>query len=52
MTGVIATLRDEENKQAMSEKLLEIDFVNGAALRVGNQFGVGRIAASVPKRKE
>jgi DNA-binding beta-propeller fold protein YncE len=40
---IVTTLRDEAAKPVMSEKLLEIDFANGAPVRVGNQFGVGRV---------
>jgi DNA-binding beta-propeller fold protein YncE len=43
---IIAALRDEEGKAAMSEKLLEVDLANAIPVRVGNQFGVGRVAAS------
>ena len=44
----VAKLQDEQGNPAMSEKLLEIDSVNGKIVRVGNQFGVGRVPH--PKR--
>lgn len=43
---IVTTLRDEQGQIALSEKLLEIDFADQAPLRVGNQFGVGRVARS------
>ena len=38
---VVAALTDETGRQVQSEKLLEIVFDHGKAIRVGNQFGVG-----------
>jgi DNA-binding beta-propeller fold protein YncE len=39
---VVATLRDEEGRAVQSEKLLEIVFSGGRAVRAGDQFGLGR----------
>ncbi len=38
---IIHALSDEEGRTVMSEKLLEIDFVDGRPVRAGNQFGIG-----------
>ncbi|MGE4609399.1 MAG: hypothetical protein AAEJ52_21905 [Myxococcota bacterium] len=40
--GIVATLRKHNGKRLRSEKMLEIDFRNGVAVRAGDQFGVGR----------
>ena len=40
---IVAKLEDEEGRQVGSEKLLEIDFVNGLPVRNGDQFGLGRV---------
>lgn len=40
---IIATLMDEEGRAVGSEKLLEIDFVDGKPVRAGDQFGIGQI---------
>ncbi len=42
---IVATLTDEEKRQVMSEKMLEIDFVDGKPVRNGDQFGIGRVTA-------
>ncbi len=39
---IIAGLRDEENREVQSEKLLEIDFRGAEPVRAGDQFGIGR----------
>jgi hypothetical protein len=39
---IVAALADEEGRQVHSEKLLEIDFRDGQAIRAGDQFGIGR----------
>ena len=44
---IVAALKDENGKSVHSEKLLEIDFSTGAC-RAGDQFGVGRVRASLP----
>jgi DNA-binding beta-propeller fold protein YncE len=41
---IITTLTDEENRAVQSEKLEEIDFNGRQPVRVGDQFGVGRVA--------
>lgn len=38
----VAELKDERGRDVQSEKLLEIDFADGKAVRAGDQFGVGR----------
>ena len=38
---IIRTLKDEENRMVMSEKLLEVHFANGKVVAVGDQFGKG-----------
>lgn len=40
---IVATLTDEAGRAVQSEKLLEIDFRDGAPVAAGNQFGVGRV---------
>jgi hypothetical protein len=40
---VITVLRDEHYNTVESEKLLEIDFKDGKAIRAGDQFGLGRV---------
>lgn len=39
---IIAHLTDETGTAVQSEKLLEIDFLNGVPVRTGDQFGLGR----------
>lgn len=39
---VLLTLKDEFNNSVASEKMIEVDFENGKAVRSGDQFGVGR----------
>jgi hypothetical protein len=39
---IVATLEDEQGLHVQSEKLLEVDFVEGKAVRAGDQFGIGR----------
>ncbi len=39
----LTTLKDEEGRDVQSEKLLEVDMDGTKAVRVGNQFGVGRV---------
>lgn len=43
---IVATLRKNNGKRLRSEKMLEIDFLDGVAVRVGDQFGVGRSRTS------
>jgi hypothetical protein len=40
---IVATLKDEQGAEVESEKLLEVDFERGQPVRVGDQFGLGRI---------
>jgi hypothetical protein len=40
---VLLTLKDEFNNNVQSEKMLEVDFADGKAVRAGDQFGVGRV---------
>ncbi|HVV73050.1 MAG TPA: hypothetical protein VHI52_16360 [Verrucomicrobiae bacterium] len=39
---VVGGLKDEQGRDVQSEKLLEIDFQGSRAVRVGDQFGLGR----------
>lgn len=39
---VVALLRDENGAAIQSEKMVEIHFSEGKAVRVGDQFGIGR----------
>lgn len=39
---IVAGLKDEHGHDVQSEKLLEIDFINGMPVRTGDQFGLGR----------
>jgi hypothetical protein len=39
---IITTLSDETGRQVHSEKIVQIDFVDGKPLRTGDQFGLGR----------
>jgi DNA-binding beta-propeller fold protein YncE len=40
---IVATLSDEDGRQVHSEKMLEIDFVDGKPTQTGDQFGLGRV---------
>ncbi len=40
---IVATLKDENGIDVQSEKLLEIDFADGKAVRAGNQFAIGDV---------
>jgi DNA-binding beta-propeller fold protein YncE len=40
---VLSTLKDEFNNSVGSEKMVEVDFRDGKAIRAGDQFGIGRI---------
>ena len=39
--NIITTLQDEFHNNVSSEKLLEIDFAGGKAVKAGDQFGIG-----------
>ncbi len=41
---VLLTLKDEFFNSVGSEKLVEVDFSNGRAIKAGDQFGIGRSA--------
>jgi hypothetical protein len=43
MRKVLLTLKDEFNNSLQSEKMLEVDFEGGRAVRAGDQFGMGRL---------
>ena len=38
---IVATLQDEHGAAVESEKIVEIQFANGKAVRASDQFGVG-----------
>jgi DNA-binding beta-propeller fold protein YncE len=40
---ILLTLKDEFNNSVASEKMVEVDFENGKAVRAGDQFGLGRV---------
>jgi DNA-binding beta-propeller fold protein YncE len=40
---IVAALKDENGLDVQSEKLLEIDFTGGRAVRAGNQFAIGGV---------
>ena len=40
---ILLTLKDEFNNSVGSEKMIEVDFENGKAVRAGDQFGLGRV---------
>ncbi|MBI3838386.1 MAG: hypothetical protein HY288_10700 [Planctomycetia bacterium] len=42
---IVARLSDEKNRQVQSEKMIEIELRGTRAVRVGDQFGLGRVAA-------
>lgn len=44
---ILTTLVDENNNYVASEKMLEIQFRNGKAVKMGDQFGIGGVAAAV-----
>jgi hypothetical protein len=39
---IVARLKDEQGRDVQSEKVIEIQWVNGSPVRNGDQFGVGR----------
>ncbi len=39
---ILSVLKDEDGKRVQSEKMVEVDFADGKAVRNGDQFGVGR----------
>ena len=46
---ILLTLQDEFNNSVASEKMVEIDFSGNKAVRAGDQFGIGRNYARVPR---
>jgi DNA-binding beta-propeller fold protein YncE len=40
---VLLTLKDEFNNSVGSEKMVEVDFKDGKAIKAGDQFGMGRV---------
>jgi len=48
---IVAELRDETGTAVQSEKLMEIDFQGGRAIRNGDQFGLGRALPQTPETK-
>lgn len=44
---ILTTLVDENNNYVASEKMLEIQFRNGKAVKMGDQFAIGGVAAAV-----
>ena len=47
----VALLTDELGRTVMSEKMVEVDFLDGKPTRTGDQFGLGRVGTSVPSAK-
>lgn len=45
---VLLTLQDEHNNSVASEKMIEIQFNGNKVVRIGDQFGMGRIAKNLP----
>jgi DNA-binding beta-propeller fold protein YncE len=46
---ILCGLADETGRQVHSEKMVEIVFANGAPVRNGDQFGVGRVSSAAGK---
>ena len=40
---IVATLSDEHGRPVHSEKMMEIDFIDGKPFETGDQFGLGRV---------
>jgi len=40
---IVTTLSEETGAVVMSEKMVEVDFLDGNVVRTGDQFGVGRV---------
>lgn len=40
---IVAELKDEAGRPVQSEKMVEVDFEGGQPIRVGDQFGLGRV---------
>jgi hypothetical protein len=39
---ILLTLKDEFNNSVQSEKMMEVDLENNKAVKIGDQFGIGR----------
>ncbi|MDH3585009.1 MAG: hypothetical protein OER86_12425, partial [Phycisphaerae bacterium] len=48
----VATLRDENGKAVSSSKFIEVHMQGGKVVRVGNEFGLGRVHAAGPAVKK
>ena len=46
----VAALADEQGRPVMSEKMVQLDFEGGRAIRSGDQFGLGRVGTITPGR--
>ena len=46
---LVAVLKDEKGREVHSEKMVEINFKDGTPVRVGDQFGLGRV---VPEKAQ
>ncbi len=44
----VATLSDERGVPVQSEKMVEVQFRGGRVIRVGDQFGIGRVVPAAP----
>src|SRR5581483_6191391 len=45
---IVAALKDETGREVHSEKMVEIVFKDGAPIRAGDQFGLGRVRQVIP----
>ena len=43
---IVALLTDEKKRSVQSEKMIEVDWRGERVVRVGDQFGFGRVASS------
>ena len=43
---ILTSLKDEEGREVQSEKLLEVDWADDRVVRVGDQFGMGRVTGN------
>jgi hypothetical protein len=47
----LTTLADEQDRPVLSEKMVEVDFLEGKPIRTGDQFGLGRVGTKTPSRE-
>jgi sugar lactone lactonase YvrE len=47
---IVFRLTDEKGREVHSEKMVEIHFRDGVPVRAGDQFGVGRVMAGLPRK--